>query len=355
MHLLSGIRAVYEALEFLDLRAGDRIGHATALGIDPEVWLRLPSAGMKLGEWYDNLIFAYHLLTADPEYAGLCQNLVSEVARLHVKLFNPDWRRGRKKQKGPGTRNDRAARDSCRKPFSQRMVGSPDERERHYFDQQAVLAAWQMRGMVVSPEEHYRFDQQAVLVAWQMRGIDPLMACYGKLDEPPPLSAAGWREWRQARKAREENPRAFNFFLAYHFMDPERWNQIEPSSKMLQDLFKPAVFTAMQRLVLKELRRRGVLLESMPSSNVRISYYNSYEEHHVLEWLGRGKDNNKRDLPRQTVAICTDNPGIFPTTLRNEFCHVYQMLIKRGLSEDQAMAELEILNRNARAYRFGAK
>lgn len=326
MHLLSGIRAVYEALEFLDLQAGDRIGHATALGIDPDVWLRLPNAGMKLGEWYDNVVFAYYLLTAEPEYAGICQNLANEAARLHVKLFNPEWRRGRKKTEEPASGSTRS-QPECAGAFRQ-----SDTR----------------------PDERYRFDMQAVIAAWKLRGLDPLMACYGQLDKTPPLSSSGWREWWQARKEREENPRAFDFFQAYHFIDPERWNRIEKPSPMLCDLFKSEVFTALQRQVLKEVKRRGVLLESMPTSNVRISYYNSYTEHHILEWLGLGKDDNRRNLPRPMVAICTDNPGIFPTTLRNEFCHVFQMLIKAGLSEDKAIEELQRLNRNARAYRFGS-
>lgn len=326
MHLLSGIRAVYEGLEFLDLRAGDRIGHATALGIDPEVWLRLPNAGMKLGEWYDNVVFAYHLMTAEPECAGICQNLANEAARLHVKLFNPEWRRCRKKAEEPVSGSTRSLA-GCSGAVSQHDT---------------------------KPDEHYRFDMQAVIAAWKLRGMDPLMACYGQLDEAPPLSSAGWREWWKARKEREDNPRAFEFFRAYHFIDPERWNRIEKPSPMLLDLFKPEVFTALQRQVLKEVKRRGVLLESMPTSNVRISYYNSYTEHHLLEWLGLGKDHNRRDLPRPMVAICTDNPGIFPTTLRNEFCHVFQMLINAGLSEDKAIEELQRLNRNARAYRFGS-
>lgn len=321
MHLLSGIRAVYETLLFLDLRKGDRIGHATALGINPEVWLRLPPAAMRLGEWYDNVIFAYHLLIAEPECAGLCQRLIGEAARLHAKLYAPGWRRG--------------------------MGGRKDEAFCPQRDQQA-----RPRTLIGTRlDEKYRFDMQAVLLAWKQRDLDPLLACYGQLDESPPLLPSRRLEWQNAKALRDENPPAFRFFLGYHFMKPERWNQIEqPSPK----LFSEKIFTALQRQVLTEVKRRGVLLECMPTSNVRISYYNSHTEHHLPAWLGFGKDDNKRDLPRPAVAICSDDPGIFPTTLRNEFCHVFQMLIKAGLSEDKAIEELQRLNRNARAYRFGS-
>lgn len=38
VHLGSGVRAVEEAVRFLGLGAGDRVGHAVALGVEPEVW-----------------------------------------------------------------------------------------------------------------------------------------------------------------------------------------------------------------------------------------------------------------------------------------------------------------------------
>jgi hypothetical protein len=40
VHLLSGFRRVDEALHYLNLREGDRIGHGLALGVDPRDWAR---------------------------------------------------------------------------------------------------------------------------------------------------------------------------------------------------------------------------------------------------------------------------------------------------------------------------
>ena len=37
-HLLTGLRHVHEAMELLEMREGDRIGHGMALGMDPEIW-----------------------------------------------------------------------------------------------------------------------------------------------------------------------------------------------------------------------------------------------------------------------------------------------------------------------------
>lgn len=68
-HILSGLRYIYEAIEFLELQAGDRIGHATAAGIDIGLWKA--NVGNKLWirkeEYLDDLVFAYHLITISEE------------------------------------------------------------------------------------------------------------------------------------------------------------------------------------------------------------------------------------------------------------------------------------------------
>lgn len=75
-HIISGIRAVYEAIIFLKLQKGDRIGHAVACGVDPELWvnnialdcdyvdntIKRNSIKIRQGEYLDNLIFLHHLI-----------------------------------------------------------------------------------------------------------------------------------------------------------------------------------------------------------------------------------------------------------------------------------------------------
>ncbi|MBE0471948.1 MAG: hypothetical protein IBX55_20875 [Methyloprofundus sp.] len=80
VHLLSGIRAVYEAVEFLELPSGSRIGHATALGIEPELWAKRTGSTLyiKQGEWLDNLVFLY----------GFCR-LHSDLATNITQLEQP--------------------------------------------------------------------------------------------------------------------------------------------------------------------------------------------------------------------------------------------------------------------------
>ena len=40
VHLVGGLRRVSEAVHYLDLHDGDRIGHGVALGVDVESWVK---------------------------------------------------------------------------------------------------------------------------------------------------------------------------------------------------------------------------------------------------------------------------------------------------------------------------
>lgn len=56
-------------MTFLPLGSGDRMGHATALGISPELWLGRtgPRLMISIGEHLDNLVYAHANLTSVPE------------------------------------------------------------------------------------------------------------------------------------------------------------------------------------------------------------------------------------------------------------------------------------------------
>lgn len=70
-HILSGLRAMYEAVVYLKLQRGDRIGHGTASGVSPDVWR--DNIGERLlirqGEYLDDLIFSFHLISSGQDDA----------------------------------------------------------------------------------------------------------------------------------------------------------------------------------------------------------------------------------------------------------------------------------------------
>lgn len=74
----------------------------------------------------------------------------------------------------------------------------------------------------------------------------------------------------------------------------------------------------MQRYVAK----RGISIETNPSSNYRISTIDKYVEHPLLNFYNMGltwNEDKLRGCPQLHVSINTDDKGIFDTTLENEY------------------------------------
>jgi hypothetical protein len=89
-HLLTGLRHVDEAVEVLDLREGDRIGHGLALGIDPARWAgRVGRVAMPLEDRALDLAWewSWWTLRGRGADAGRLAYIVREVARLTDHWF----------------------------------------------------------------------------------------------------------------------------------------------------------------------------------------------------------------------------------------------------------------------------
>ena len=107
-------------------------------------------------------------------------------------------------------------------------------------------------------------------------------------------------------------------------------------------LFPDDALVELKLAVIRELNHRGVAVECPPTSNVRISRYNNYKEHHLFRWIGLRWPHE----PKPLVCLASDDPGIFATTMRNEFIHVHRTLRDEfGLQEQEAMEKLAALIR----------
>lgn len=99
-HLLSGLRAVEEAIRFLKMGPGDRIGHGIALGLDYTKWSLCISGelAMPIGERLDDLVWFRWWLAQEPQQFGsLLFALDDEIQYLSRELYGhldstPDWK-----------------------------------------------------------------------------------------------------------------------------------------------------------------------------------------------------------------------------------------------------------------------
>lgn len=81
---------------------------------------------------------------------------------------------------------------------------------------------------------------------------------------------------------------------------------------------------ALQDKLVKKVNQRKICIETMPTSNLCISVYADYSEHHALRWL---MDDTR---PRPIYTLGSDDPGVFNTTIRNEYLHLVRSAQEYG-------------------------
>lgn len=292
-HLLTGIRHMLDALELLDLRDGGRIGHGTALGIAPALWLdRMPSTlHLKRSERLLDLLAAWQLLRELPDTTSEAYQVELELQRLLPQVFKV--------------------------PISA-----------HLFERAMRLRSLHM-GFVASLQTTPGWRWASASLVDSLR-----------------------EEARLVSDAKEHDEEALSLLWQWH-NDRELWLRSESLLSIhTQDaLFTPAIYLRLQQALMKRVADRRVIIEILPSSNVRISQYERFEEHHALRWMGIPGHVQDGDTSIM-VSLGSDDPGIFAGNLKGEFYQLYAVLRQKGLSDADALRHVSVINERGRQYRF---
>lgn len=290
LHLVSGLRAIAEAIRYLDMKPGDRLGHCTALGINPDIWLR--AMGEKCycprGEWLDNLVWMAHVLEGKPKFGSELAAFKEEINRLFSEIY----------------------------PSEDENKSAPDRR--------------------------------VLLEAWKLRGIDPVKALW--MDE-------GWEDWRAVPLACDaetayawskiiKERAVYKQFKLYH--DPKFRKKYDEVIAVSTNKTPPELLCFLQDDLVEHLNQKQLVVEVMPTSNLFISFYKSYKEHHLFRWMEKTPD---RPVPR--FCLGSDDPGIFATNMRNEMTHILHVTRELYPGSNAPMGAMRSLVRRGRAARFG--
>ncbi len=229
VHLLSGLRMMYEAVEFLDMQQGDRIGHGTAAGIAPDLWLERvgESIYIKQGEWLDNLIFVYKLIsTPASPYENLrnkMPSIMNEINRLTIAIYGRAY--------------------------------SIDD----------LFQAWEFR----------KYDPAYYLLHTQTYQRDIM-----DMEE-------------KVLKELKAYPRARQLFRLYHYSQTAKnWYNQYMNVTLRPGLLTAEEFRQIQNLVLHHLAKKNIALEVPITSNLCISFYRNLNEHHIGRWIKGSSDHN---------------------------------------------------------------
>lgn len=277
--IADGLRAIDEAVNFLEYRRGDRIGHALALGIDPQVHYRTKSMTIILPQqnYLDNLVWMLY--------------------------------RGRE-------------------------LGVHIDPQQYGRMQQEALRLLQIIYGNAMEDNHWSVTLQDYYCSMRLRGDDPsLYQEGGKFKIPDLLFQSQYDRWMTADtpKSKKLEPyrrsqRIAGLYYYYHFGDAEKREGQKPTSVLILPEYI-LVVRQMQDALQKYLAARGIIIECNPSSNVLIGTFGEYGRHPITRFNNMGLCSQPdSDCPQLHVCVNTDDLGVFDTSLEFEYTLLYRSL-----------------------------
>ena len=296
-HLVSGLRTIYEAVDFLELERGDRLGHCTALGISPSLWMERCGDVFYIprGEWLDDLVFVWHLIrtSQNEKLQTLILPLESEINELSYRIYGESY-----------------------PPY-------------------------------------------LLSVAWKLRKYNPFLYLEKDYSLKTVIDIVDNEEKEEEIRKCFEQKDIKNIMRGYHTpMERDDINNMysvnsrkqydEVITKNIRSLLSVEQIEMLQTIMLEYLSKKGVVIEALPTSNMRISYYKKWEEYHLEPWLDCSPDNGLKP----SVVLGTDDPGIFMTNIYNEYACAYLHLEKKGHSPTSRIRKLRDIHTSSTIYKF---
>ncbi|MDR1810094.1 MAG: hypothetical protein LBR34_06810, partial [Prevotella sp.] len=286
-HILGGLRAIYEAIDFCGLSNGDRIGHGVATGISTKLWTERigKTLLMRQGDYLDDLLFARHLITTEKnqntDFVALIPLINSKISTLSWQIY----------------------------------------------------------------KENVSVD--TLDIVWKLRKYSPAILCGQHSDQLNELLEILKVLNIAANEIRCTDER-IRLLCMYHQREHrQKCNKIIEVET--EEFFSTDQLTLLQLIMLDFMHRKEIVIETLPSSNVRVGVHCNFDTYHLWNWYQWKKQGH----PIPPIVIGTDDAGIFATNIYNEYANVYcNLTVTHKVSHDDAMNIIKQIDENSRIYRF---
>lgn len=280
--IVDGLRAIDEAVIFLEMKRGSRIGHALALGIDPQTHYMTKSNCIILPKqnYLDNLVW----LLYRGNDLGLSIKIETK-AKLEITAYN----------------------------LLRYIYGDAIQ------------------------QNHWHITLSEYYASMKLRGDDPALYATMTFSEPSSFGceydrcgvSAKYTELRTLRS----NAEIAGMYYLYHYGYDEKVKGAEPEAVHISCDYI-AVVEQMQNLMQHDLEHKGMIIECNPSSNVLIGTFGDYGKHPLFRFNNDGLPTSKNERnPKLRVCVNTDDLGIFDTSISFEYALLYHAL-KEQKGED---------------------
>jgi len=283
-HIVSGLRAIDESIEFCEFTDGDRIGHGLALGINVQHWAeRQQRSYLTVGEHLDNLVWCHHqalsLIQVNHRFQSALSLLEHKIRHWSSYLYNG-------------------------------VNYTPND----------LYQSWMLRRNCPNQLSLALRDGHSEWIDW-VPDVEFLA------NQPTSLAKKLWVTYLNSGELDSASKRndviSINCSIDNSVVPSSHTNKLSDSlSKVEIDLYQ-----AIQDLLMERYSSKGIILEACPTSNLYIGRFQNYHEHPIFrwsppnpDWLKAGEKFNRFGLRRGAVPVCinTDDSGLMPTTIDNE-------------------------------------
>lgn len=303
LDILDGLRAIDEAILFLQMKKGDRLGHAIALGIDAEKYYNFKRRSIYLTkqDCLDNYIWILYRsielgICIDPRY----RTILKRKARLLLHDIFP------------------------------KLVNKyADNLDLYYY-------SWKLRGDNPSLYESGKYSYD------QIKGMIHTYYNSMKIKDDELEYYRG-------------NEGIASYLYFYHYNSETKENGLIPEEIVVEDWYI-ALVQQLQKAMQHEIAKKGLVIECNPTSNLRISPIQEYKEHPILVFNNTFLEQDTQN-PHLCVTINTDDIGVFDTSLENEYALMYEAICGKrhleGNMDDYAVEQyLDYIRNNGLVMAF---
>lgn len=274
--IVDGLRAIDESIHFLNLKQGDRLGHALALGIDVKEYYTYKQGKLMLPKHtvLDNIAW---LLSKVSEYGiGIHRNEINRLENLFQNLFYELY----------------SSNFDEKHPMKTKYI--------HY---STYYDAWKLRG-----DDPYLYISDLENDVYKKNNLTYWERC--RINEEYPIN-----------KGVRNNMTVKFLYQQYHFNADIKTSGASIKQFEITHEYSELV-EAVQFKMMHEIKDRNLAIETNPTSNYLIGTFKRYAKHPITKFhnLGLELDNDKiKNCPQLSVSINTDDQGIFSTSLENEY------------------------------------
>lgn len=268
LDIVDGLRAIDEAIFYINLKRNDRLGHALALGIDVCDYYKSKNGKviMPKQDLLDNLIWIQY--KADLLNVKITQRLRNQMNSLIDELLIEIYKK--------------------------------------FGDDNSVI-----------------ISHELYIQAWMLRGDDPELYRAGKYVYKNEFNCQYLYYSKNPRvdDSIRNNRETTLLYYAYHFdYEVKKGGQEKYIFKPEADFIE--IVTELQNKFQFEVAKKGIAIECNPSSNYLIGSFKRFEKHPIVKFYNNSLeiDSEKiRSSPQLSVSINTDDQGVFDTYLENEY------------------------------------